>query len=109
MSQPQVNEYLHRIKSHVEMRGVQFSLYFGFWLVALMLGIVSGAAAVVFRIGIEWFQSTAYGTSDVSRLQSFAETLSWYWVVLIPTLGGVIVSPICGSVVFPDPATATRY
>jgi len=94
MSQPQVNEYLHRIKSHVEMRGVQFSLYFGFWLVALMLGIVSGAAAVVFRIGIEWFQSTAYGTSDVSRLHSFAETLSWYWVVLIPTLGGVIVGLI---------------
>ena len=80
MSQPRVNEYLHRIKSHVEMRGVQFSLHFGFWLVALVLGIVSGAAAVVFRIGIEWVQATAYGTSDVSRLHSFAETLSWYWL-----------------------------
>jgi CIC family chloride channel protein len=40
-------------------------------------------------MGISWIQTWAYGTPDVNRLHSFAETLDWYWVVLIPTIGGV--------------------
>ena len=39
--------------------------------------------------GIAWIQTWAYGTPDVNRLHSFAENLDWYWVVLIPTIGGV--------------------
>jgi CIC family chloride channel protein len=38
---------------------------------------------------IAWIQTWAYGTPDVNRLHSFAENLDWYWVVLIPTIGGV--------------------
>ena len=40
-------------------------------------------------MGIAWIQTWAYGTPDVNRLHSFAENLDWYWVVLIPTIGGV--------------------
>ena len=54
-----------------------------------MIGIASGVAAVLFGMGIAWIQTWAYGTPDVNRLHSFAENLDWYWVVLIPTIGGV--------------------
>ena len=54
-----------------------------------MIGIASGVAAVLFGMGIAWIQTLAYGTPDGDRLHSFAETLDWYWVVLIPTIGGV--------------------
>ena len=48
-----------------------------------------GVAAILFGMGIAWIQTLAYGMPDVNRLHSFAENLDWYWVVLIPTSGGV--------------------
>ncbi len=68
--------------------------HFGFWGIALLIGLASGAAAILFRLGIEALQTWAYGTPDVNRLHSFAETLAWYWVVAIPTIGGVVVGII---------------
>nr|WP_245759533.1 chloride channel protein [Poseidonocella sedimentorum] len=63
----------------------------GFWFLALFVGIAAGTAALIFRLAIDWLQATLYGTEDVSRLHSFAETLEWYWVLAIPIVGGVIV------------------
>ena len=65
-----------------------------FWFIALLIGIASGFAAVAFRFGIETLQAWAYGTEDVNRLHSFALTLDWYWVWLIPILGGLTVGAI---------------
>ena len=65
-----------------------------FWCVALLIGIAAGAAAVGFRIVIETLQSFLYGADDLMRLHSFAESLSWYWIVLIPTIGGCVVGLI---------------
>lgn len=62
-----------------------------FWFIALAIGIAAGCAAVLFRAAIEWLQSTVYGTEDVNRLHSFAGTLEWYWVLIIPMLGGIAV------------------
>ncbi len=62
-----------------------------FWLIALGLGIVSGLAAIGFRAAIEWLQASVYGTANVNSLHSFAELLPWYWVLLIPAFGGVVV------------------
>lgn len=64
---------------------------FQFWVIALLIGIISGAAAVIFRKSVEWLQSSLYGTENINRLHSFAETLPWYWILLIPIVGGLAV------------------
>lgn len=65
-----------------------------FWFIALGIGVAAGFAAVGFRMGIEALQTWAYGTPDVNRLHSFAESLSWQWVLAIPVLGGLTVGAI---------------
>ena len=65
-----------------------------FWFIALLIGIAAGFAALFFRKGINWLQATLYGTEDVQYLHSFISGLHWYWVVLIPTIGGLIVGLI---------------
>ncbi len=62
-----------------------------FWFIALGLGVVSGLAAIGFRAAIETLQSLVYRTDDVNALHSWAGQLSWYWVLLIPALGGIAV------------------
>ncbi|UZD91829.1 chloride channel protein [Cognatishimia activa] len=64
---------------------------FQFWLIALLVGVASGFAALLFRKAIEWLQSTIYGTENINRLHSFAETLPWYWILFIPIAGGLVV------------------
>ena len=65
-----------------------------FWFIALMIGIGAGLAALLFRKAIEWLQTALYGTEDVNLLHSFATTLPWYSVLLIPVLGGGTVGLI---------------
>ena len=65
-----------------------------FWLIALFIGVAAGLAAMLFRMGIEALQSAVYGTPNVNRLHSFAETLDWWWVLVIPVLGGMAVGLI---------------
>ncbi len=65
-----------------------------FWFIALLIGIAAGTAALFFRKGIEALQAFLYGTDNVNLLHSFAETLPWYWIVLIPVLGGLTVGLI---------------
>ncbi len=65
-----------------------------FWFIALLVGIAAGGAAVLFRLGINFLQETLYGTDNVRFLHSFAETLPWYSILLIPVLGGLIVGLI---------------
>jgi CIC family chloride channel protein len=65
-----------------------------FWFIALLIGILAGIAAVGFRFGINWIQSTAYGVRDVALLKTLAATLDWYWVLAIPILGGLTVGLI---------------
>lgn len=65
-----------------------------FWFIALLVGIASGFAAIVFRAAIELLQTTVYGTPDVGTLHSYAETLPWYWILAVPALGGIVVGLI---------------
>ncbi|MBL4810857.1 MAG: chloride channel protein [Rhodobacteraceae bacterium] len=65
-----------------------------FWFVALAVGVVSGLAAIGFRTGIDWLQATLYGTDDLLHLHSHAARLGWYWVLLIPTMGGLVVGQL---------------
>ncbi|MFT4960018.1 MAG: CIC family chloride channel protein [Paracoccaceae bacterium] len=65
-----------------------------FWLIALVIGIAAGYASLWFRKGIFALQSSLYGTDDVQFLHSYAESLPWYWLLLIPITGGLIVGLI---------------
>jgi CIC family chloride channel protein len=65
-----------------------------FWFIALIIGIAAGFAALFFRKGINWLQATLYGTDDVRLLHTFISGLEWYWVILIPTIGGLVVGLI---------------
>ncbi|WP_420005787.1 chloride channel protein [Arenibacterium sp. LLYu02] len=64
---------------------------FQFWLIALVIGVAAGFAALFFREGITWLQGTVYGAEDLDLLHSFAATLPWYVLLGIPTLGGLVV------------------
>lgn len=61
------------------------------WFIALIIGIAAGGAAVLFRLGVNTLQETLYGTDNVRLLHSFAETLPWYSILLIPICGGIVV------------------
>jgi len=65
-----------------------------FWFIALMIGITAGFAALFFRKGIAALQAWVYGAEDVHFLHTFAQSLAWYWVLLIPTVGGLVVGVI---------------
>lgn len=65
-----------------------------FWFIALAIGIASGYAALGFRKGISALQGWLYGAEDLHMLHTFAETLHWYWVLLIPIAGGLLVGLI---------------
>ncbi len=65
-----------------------------FWFIALLIGIAAGFAALFFRKAINWLQAALYGTDDVQYLHTFISGLDWYWVVLIPTVGGLVVGLI---------------
>ena len=65
-----------------------------FWFIALIIGIAAGFAALLFRKGIMALQGLVYGTKDMAQVHSVAETLPWYWVLIVPILGGLVVGLI---------------
>ncbi|MGZ2258377.1 chloride channel protein [Roseobacter sp. A03A-229] len=65
-----------------------------FWFIALLIGIAAGFAALFFRKGVNALQTSLYGTEDVRLLHSFAESLPWYLVLIIPICGGLVVGII---------------
>lgn len=64
-----------------------------FWLLALLIGIGAGFAALGFRLGIGALQRLIYGADDLT-LASMAQGLPWYWVLIVPVIGGLVVGLI---------------
>ena len=65
-----------------------------FWFIALAIGVCAGFAALLFRKGIETLQAFLYGTDNVQYLHSFAESLPWHLILIIPICGGLLVGLI---------------
>jgi len=65
-----------------------------FWFISLAIGIAAGFAALFFRKGIEALQAWLYGTEDVQYLHSFASSLPWYLILIIPIVGGLLTGLI---------------
>lgn len=68
-----------------------------FWFIALVVGIAAGFAALFFRKGVNALQTFLYGTDDVRLLHSFAESLPWYLILVIPICGGLVVGIILNT------------
>ena len=64
-----------------------------FWIIALLIGICAGLAALVFRLGIGALQTLIYGTDDMT-MASVAGGLPWWWVLIVPIIGGFVVGLI---------------
>lgn len=64
-----------------------------FWLLALLIGIGAGFAALGFRLGIGALQQAIYGADDLT-LATTAWHLPWYWVLIVPIIGGFVVGQI---------------
>ncbi|WP_370804563.1 chloride channel protein [Actibacterium lipolyticum] len=62
-----------------------------FWFIALLIGIAAGFATLAFRHAIDFLQRALYGVDDPRMLHSFAASLPWYWILLIPIVGGLAV------------------
>jgi CIC family chloride channel protein len=57
-------------------------------VVAVLIGILGGYGAVVFRYAISTFQIRFYG--DGADFLEVAPHVSWWWKLLVPALGGFI-------------------
>ncbi len=64
-----------------------------FWIIALVIGVLAGLAALLFRAGIDALQAALYGADDRAILD-VARDLPWYLLVAIPAAGGLVVGLI---------------
>ena len=61
-----------------------------FWMIAFLVGIISGLAAVSFRWAISSFQELFYRANEQSLLLR-DYTTHWIWFLIIPILGSLTV------------------
>lgn len=60
------------------------------WLLAFGIGICAAFAAILFRLMVGFFQLPWLGTSG-ERVAEAAARLDWWWIMLAPITGGLIV------------------
>ncbi len=61
-------------------------------VIALAVGVAGGYGAVLFRVLISQFQHIAWDTHHFSA--AHVRSLPWYWLPLIPAVGGIFVGLI---------------
>lgn len=61
-------------------------------IVAIIIGVLGGFAGIGIRAMILWISKFSF-SGGVHFLDSVIHT-SWYWIIIIPAIGGLIVGPI---------------
>ncbi|HHP7235252.1 MAG TPA: chloride channel protein [Desulfobacterales bacterium] len=61
-------------------------------VLAVGVGLAGGYGAVGFRLLIDFFQSLSYGAPG--ELLQIVSHVPWYYRILIPTIGGLVVGPL---------------
>jgi chloride channel protein, CIC family len=91
------NTAADRLRRHIDLGWRRLRLHgpgqVQFWLIALLIGILAGLAALLFRAGIDALQAALYGADDRAILD-VAGDLPWYLLVAIPAAGGLVVGLI---------------
>lgn len=77
------SQILGRLKTHE---------YIFLSILAVLIGVLGGYGAVLFRYSIIFFQTIFYGSG--SEFILIADQLPWYTKICIPVVGGAIVGPI---------------
>ena len=74
------------------MRGVHMHQHVYLSFVAIMIGILGGYGALLFRYAIKATQYVFYQNAD--DILTFAHTLPFYLKIALPALGGLVVGPL---------------
>ena len=61
-------------------------------IIAIVIGVLAGFAAIAIRALILWVSEISF-TGTGSYLENILNT-SWYWILIVPIVGGLIVGPI---------------
>ncbi len=61
-------------------------------VMAIIIGIIGGYGAILFRNAIKFFQSVFFGSWHVDL--AYISALPWYIKLFVPAIGGLIVGPI---------------
>ncbi len=61
-------------------------------ILAILVGCLGGLGAVGFRLLIQALQAVAWGEWNYSL--DLVRSHPWWWIVLVPTVGGMIVGPL---------------
>jgi CIC family chloride channel protein len=75
----------------IDFKRNEFSEHIRLTLLAVLIGLIAGFASVGFKFMIQFFQNQFWRASDII---SAVTSQPWYFTLLIPTLGGLIISPI---------------
>jgi CIC family chloride channel protein len=75
----------------IDFKRNEFSEHIRLTLLAVLIGLLAGFASVGFKFMIQFFQNQFWRASDII---SAVTSQPWYFTLLIPTLGGLIISPI---------------
>jgi CIC family chloride channel protein len=59
---------------------------------AIFIGLLGGFGAIGFRLLIRAFQGIFYGLGP--DLVEIVSSIPWYWKILIPAIGGLVVGPL---------------
>ncbi len=62
-------------------------------IIALIIGVLAGFSAIGIRALIEFISDISFWGGEGTILQRIQAT-PWYWVLIIPAIGGLIVGPI---------------
>jgi CIC family chloride channel protein len=74
------------------VRGVHMHQHVYLSIVAIIIGILGGYGALLFRYAIKWTQYAFY--QNTNDILTFAHTLPFYLKITLPALGGLIVGPL---------------
>ena len=69
----------------------EFSEHIRLTLLAVLVGLGGGLASIAFKAMIQFFQDQFWRAPDII---SAVTSQPWYFTLLIPALGGLIISPI---------------
>jgi len=75
----------------IRFRKNEFTEHIRLTLLAVLIGLLGGLASVLFKFMIQLFQTLFWRAPNIIMAVS---SQPWYWTILIPAVGGLIISPI---------------
>lgn len=75
----------------MNFKDTEFGTHIRLSLLSIFVGLIAGLASVAFKIMIHFFQDLFWKAPTIIEAVS---SQSWYWTVLIPAAGGLLVGPL---------------